>query len=232
MFCGKCGMKNHDNAMFCSGCGAELNRAQMAGNNSAPMYGNNPAPMYGNNPAYAASPDGKNRKKSIILIAAIAVIAIAFVAVVFGGRSYKKTIDKYVEASYEGDVETILELLPKKVMVYALEDEGYDYDELDEFIEDASEELEYQLDRIKKYLGDNWKVTHKIVDVEDVIGDDLEYLQDDYEELDVKVSAAKNVEVDITIKIGNEEYTDSMYVSVIKVGRSWYLDIDSMGSLF
>lgn len=240
MFCGKCGMKNSDNAMFCSGCGAELNSAQMAGNNPAQMYGNNPTQMHGNNqaatvmrnPAYAASPDGKNRKKSIILIAAIAVIAIALVAVVFGGRSYEKTIDKYVEATYEGDVETILELIPKKAMLYALEDEGYHYDELDEFIEDASEEMEYQLDRVKDYIGDNWKITHEIVYVEDILGDDLEYLQDDYEELDIDVSAAKNVKVGITIKVGEDEYSNSMHVSVIKVGRSWYLDLDSMGSLF
>lgn len=216
MFCGKCGVKNADNATFCAGCGAKLNGGQTV-KNSKPVVINS---------------NDKNRKVGMIAVAVIAVIVIALIISLFGGRSYKSTVKKFVNAQFNADAEAILELIPEKMITYALEEEGYDDDERDEFIEEGNEELQDQLDDIESYLGEDWTVSHEILTVEDVTGDELNDLKDDYEDIDIKVSAAKTVEVELTVKAGETETSNSLDISVIKVGRSWYLDLESMGGIF
>ncbi|MCI7180563.1 MAG: zinc-ribbon domain-containing protein [Lachnospiraceae bacterium] len=216
MFCGKCGVKNADDAIFCTGCGAKLNGGQVSKNSTSVMLNSN----------------DKNRKVGMIAVAVIAVIVIALVFTLFGGRSYKATVEKFVNAQFDADAEAIFELVPEKMIDYALEEEGYDEDELDEFIEERNEELQDQLDYIERYLGEGWTVSHEILTVEDVTGDDLDDLKDDYEDIDIKVSAAKTVEVELTVKSGETETSNSLDISLIKVGRSWYLDLESMGGIF
>lgn len=216
MFCGKCGTKNTDDATFCTGCGAKLNGEQVV-KNSTPV---------------AINPNDKNRKVGMIAVAVVAVIVIALIISLFGGRSYKATVEKFINAQFDADAEAIVELIPEKMIAYALEEEGYDDDELDEFIEEGNEELQDQLDYIERYLGEDWTVSHEILTVEDVTGDDLDDLKDDYKDIDIKVSAAKTVEVELTVKAGETETSNSLDISLIKVGRSWYLDLESMGGIF
>lgn len=210
MFCGKCGVRNADDAIFCTKCGTKLN---------------------GGTPKKVSSSD-QNRKIGMIVVTMTAVAAIALIIFLFGGRSYKATVDKFFEAQFAADAEALFELLPEKVVSYALEEEGYDDDELDEMIEELDEELQDELDYIERYLGEGWTVSYEIMTVEDVSGDDFDDLKDEYEDLDVKVSAAKTVEIEMTIVAGETETSNSMDVSIIKVGRSWYLDAVSMGGFF
>lgn len=216
MFCGKCGVKNADDATFCTGCGAKLNGGQTSPKATTVV----------------ASSNDKNRKVGIIAVAVIAIVVIGIIIALFGGRGYKATVEKFVNAQFDADAEAIFELIPEKMIDYALEEEGYDDDELDEFIEEANEELQDQLDYIERYLGEDWDVTYTILSTEDLTGDDLDDLKDDYEDIDIKVSAAKTVEVELTVKAGETETSNSLDVSVIKIGRSWYLDLESMGSIF
>lgn len=216
MFCGKCGVKNADDATFCTGCGAKLNGGQVT-KNSTPVVVNS---------------NDKNRKVGMIAVAVIAVIVIALIFTLFGGRSYKTTVEKFINAQFDADAEAIFELVPEKMIAYALEEEGYDEDELDEFIEEGNEELQDQLDYIERYLGEGWTVSYEILTVEDVTDDDLDDLKDDYEDIDIKVSVAKTVEVELTVKAGETETSNSLDISLIKVGRSWYLDLESMGGIF
>lgn len=216
MFCGKCGTKNADDAQFCTGCGAKLNGEQLVKNSTT----------------VAVNSNDKNRKVGMIAVAVIAVVVIALIIALFGGRSYKATVEKFVNAQFDADAEAIFELIPEKMITYVLEEEGYDDDELDEFIEEGNEELQDQLDDIERYLGEDWTVSHEILTVEDVTGDELDDLKDDYEDIDIKVSAAKTVEVELTVKAGETETSDSLDISLIKVGRSWYLDLQSMGGIF
>lgn len=216
MFCGKCGVKNADDATFCTGCGAKLNGAKPVVSGTS----------------ISVNPSDKNRKVGIIAVAVAAVVVVALIIGLFGGRGYKATVEKFVDAQFDADAEAIFELIPEKMIEYALEEEGYDEDELDEFIEEGNEELQDQLDYIERYLGEDWTVSYEILTVEDVTGDDLDDLKEDYEDMDIKVSAAKTVEIELTIKAGDTETGNSLDVSVIKVGRSWYLDLASMGGLF
>ena len=216
MFCGKCGVKNADDAAFCSACGAKLNGAQPVSDSAA----------------VAVDQSDKNRKVGIIAVAVIAVLVIALAIGLFGGRGYKATVDKFIDAQFEGDLEAIFELVPDELIDYVMEEEGYDRDEFDEFLEEGQEELQEQLDVIKAFFGDDWEVSYEILEAEDVTGDDLKDLKEDYEDIDLKIKAAKTVEIELTFKAGEIETSESLEISLIKVGRSWYLDMESMGSIF
>lgn len=216
MFCGKCGAKNADNVEFCTSCGAKLNKVQPAHTATVPASGQ----------------DAKNRKVGMIAVAVVAVAAILLGMFLFGGRSADATIKKFVDAQFDGNVKAMMNLIPDKMIDYALEEEGYDDDDLKDFINDASDELEDQLDTLDSYLGEGWKVSYEITESEDVEDDSLKYLKESYEEMDIKVSAAKSMKVELTIESKESEVSNSLYIDLIKVGRSWYLDIMSMGGLF
>ena len=216
MFCGKCGAQNADSAEFCTNCGAKLkkNAPTTAATVSVPNQ------------------NDKNRKVGMIAVAVAVVVVIILGVVLFGGRSYKATVEKFVDAQFDANAEAIFDLMPEKMIDYALEQDGYDSDDLDDLIDDANETLQDQLDSLDSYLGEGWEISYEILDTEDIKGDDLDDIKDAYEDADVKVSASKDVEIEITVKADETESSNSLDVSMIKVGRSWYLDVMSMGNLF
>ena len=170
----------------------------------------------------------KNREKGIVLALCV-IVAVVLLVYTLGGRSYKKTIDTFVTSQFAVDAQSIVELLPEKVFDKELEETGYSKTEL---VEETNDSLKKQVDYIDQYLGDDWKLSYKMTNVEDVTGDDLNDLKSNYEDINVKVSAAKTVEVEFTLKGDETEISNSLEVSVIKVDRSWYLDLYTMGNLF
>lgn len=201
MLCKKCGTENPDGAKYCSKCGKALNEKSTA---------------------------KKNREKGIVLALCV-IVAVVLLVYTLGGRSYKKTIDTFVTSQFTVDAQSIVELLPEKVLDKELEETGYSKTEL---VEETNDSLKKQVDYIDQYLGDDWKLSYKMTNVEDVTGDDLNDLKSNYEDINVKVSAAKTVEVEFTLKGDETEISNSLEVSVIKVDRSWYLDLYTMGNLF
>ena len=201
MLCKKCGTENPDGAKYCSKCGKALNEK---------------------------SPAKKNREKGIVLAVCV-IVAVVLLVYTLGGRSYKKTIDTFVTSQFAVDAQSIVELLPEKVVDKALEETGYSKTE---FVDEANDSLKKQVDSLDQSLGDDWKLSYKMTNVEDVTDDDLDDLKSNYEDINVKVSAAKTVEVEFTLKGDETEVSNSLEISVIKVDRSWYLDLYTMGNLF
>lgn len=226
MFCGKCGAKNPDEAAFCSACGAKLNEGQkVVGGEAAPVE-----QMPVEQTPVTEEKNSKNKKVGIIAVAVIAIAAIAGIFALFGGKGYEAVAEDFVEAYYTADAAGIVELIPEKMVDYTLEDEGYD--SLDAFIEEGNETLEAQMYFVELYLGENLTVTSEILGVEDVSEDDLPVLKVDYEYYGIKVSEAKYVEIEYTVKGSEDEMTDTLEIPVIKIGSSWYLDVDNMGVVF
>lgn len=216
MFCGKCGAKNEDHVAFCANCGAKLNGAS-----STPTVTlSTPAQNH------------QNRKVGMIAVAVVAIAVVLLGVFLFGGRSYKSTVEKYIDYQFDGNAEGIINLMPDKMLDYAMEQDGYAPSDLDEAIADMNDELQDQLDTLDSYFEEGWDISYKITDTEDVKGDDLDGIKNSYADADVKVSAAKSVEVELTITSGETESSNSMYIDLVKVGRSWYLDVASMGNLF
>ncbi len=238
MFCGNCGTRNNDDADFCCNCGAKLDKpaataARFAG---APTAG---APMAGAprvtvpGAAAAATANPKNRNIGLIAVAGAAVVVVILIVVlavsVFGGRSDKATVTKFCDAMLAGDARGILDLVPDKVMNYALEEQGYDQDDLDDMIDDMEDSLQVSLGALDLFGG---SIDYEITDMETLTGSDLQDIRDDYEDIKIKISSAKTAEVTLYIDSALVSTDSTMSVGLIKVGNSWYLDVMNMDSVF
>ena len=217
MFCERCGAQNIDGAKFCKNCGAQLDENVPVQELSEPA------------PAHKA----KNRKVGIIVGVAVVVVAAILLGIfLLGGRSYEETIQKYVDAQFQVDAETIISLMPEKMLTYALKEDGRDAGDLPYLVDELGEELQEKMDYFDQVLGEDWKVSYEILDAQDVKDSKLASIREAYRAADVKVSEAKTVELELTITAYGMESSDTMQIGLVKVGRSWYLDVMTMGGLF
>jgi uncharacterized membrane protein YvbJ len=219
MFCGKCGAKNDDSAVFCAECG---NRIQAAAPVAPAAPAANPAPAAA--PVATGSKPGftlNNRNIGIIAVAAVAVIALLISCFfIFGGRSYKDVVKDYFKATEKADAKLMMELLPDDLIKYVMKEEDMTKKEMTEDLQDS-------LDMIHRYY-DEVKISYKITDTEDFDKDELKEIKEMYEEIDVKVKDAMIVEVEVTMELDGDERTTTQELTLIKVGGSWYLDIEDV----
>lgn len=203
--------KNADYAEFCTNCGAKVGKSNSE-----------------NRVLIVADQDEK-KKIGIITVAVVAIIVVVIAIIgffLFGGRGYKSTIDKYEDAIYEADGEALLDLLPDKLVDYGMVEYAYERNSDDiDIMDELNEMLQAQVDSTDSYFGKGWEVSNEITDDEDIKGDDLDDIKRAYEVADIKVSAAKNVEVVVTVKGGETENSYTVDIALIKSGRSWYLDM-------
>lgn len=164
----------------------------------------------------------ENRQKVIAIgVAAIAILVVLLIAL--SGRSANATVKKYVKASLSGDVDKIVKLIPEDALDTALYESKMDEEEAMEYIEKKYSKMH---DQLYEVMGDDWKYSFKIVDDDDVSKKELREIQELYEEdCDLKVKAAKMIEIELTIKFDGNKATGKMEIPVVKIGRSWYLDV-------
>lgn len=219
MFCGKCGAKNDDSAVFCAECG---NRIQAAAPVAPAAPAANPAPAAA--PVATGSKPGftlNNRNIGIIAVAAVAVIALLISCFfIFGGRSYKDVVRDYFKATEKADAKLMMELLPDDLIKYVMKEEDMTKKEMTEDLQDS-------LDMIHRYY-DEVKISYEITDTDDFDKDDLKDIKEDYKEIGVKVKDAMVVEVEVTMELDGNERTTTQELTLIKVGGSWYLDIEDV----
>lgn len=209
MYCGNCGTKNDDTAAFCQACGSRLTAPQTnAGTETLA-----PKQPY---------------KKTGIIAAAVIVVVIAFVGwLLFGGRGYKATVEEFFDASMDGDIESVLELIPKDVIRSEMESEGFDQGDFEAFAQEAEDELRGMMS-FGGFVADKMNLEIDITGDTDITGTELKELQDEYKaQYDVKVKKAKDVHVTVSIDAGILSGAEDVDIPVIKVGRSWYLDVGS-----
>ena len=246
MYCTKCGAQNASGSRFCGRCGAPLGSADnvygapqqsgaYAGNayggpqqSAAPagnVYGASYQPGYAGTPrpARPAAPSGSGKGKLIAIGAAALVVVTLLACWIFGvfGGGYEKVVDNFIESIFDADAKGVVDCLPDEVIEVIMEDEGCTKREL-------IEELQYGLDEIFEYMPSGLKISHKILYTEDIYGDDLRYLKEDYEEIGVKVTAAKIVEVEMTVSAMGMSETETFELGVVEIGSSWYIDVESM----
>lgn len=217
MFCGACGAKNPDGAAFCQSCGAPLREMQAE---AVPQGGS------------AADSIQSSQRNKMIGIAAVAVAAIVVVFLAFnllGGRGYESTVTKFLDATLDGDAETIISLLPDKMVDQALEELGYHPSDRDQAVEELDAALQSAAGSLKEALGDNLKVSYNVVSAEDLSASKLLELRQSYSVYDIDVDGAKEVDVEMTVTATALDLsgTYTLTVPVVQVGRSWYLDAEN-----
>lgn len=216
MFCGKCGAQNPEGTAFCQKCGASLDPSQPA----AKAAGT------------AAASDKRNRTIGMAAVGIAAVVAVALLFTLLGGRSYKKTVTKYLDATFDADAKAIINLIPDAMVDRALEELGCDRADMDDALDELSETLENTIGSVTRYLGDDWKVSYEIVGAEDLSDRQQHELAQDYSVYDVKIGGAKDVTVKLKFKVLKQNASLDITIPVVKVGRSWYLDAQRINEIF
>ncbi|MBQ6570347.1 MAG: zinc ribbon domain-containing protein [Clostridia bacterium] len=226
MFCGNCGHQNDDNMAFCTECGSPLTVIEQPQPQPQPQY----QPQYQPQPVAAGFPgksfitglSEKNKKIGMITVAGIAVLLIILLISLFGGRGYKSTVKKFVKYQFDGNAKGIVNMMPKKLLREFMDEEDMSKREL---IEELEESLEESREYLEDYYGDHLKVTCKIKNDRNIRGDDLDDIKEDYEDYDIKVSAAKSVRITLKIKGSDDSTSIPMTIPVVKIGNSWYVDL-------
>ena len=227
MFCGKCGAKNESGAAFCYACGAPLKTAE------------GPAAESGSGAAPAAPQNsGRNRKIGIVAVAVVVILAAVGIFSLFGGgRGPEETAEKLFAAMIDEEPEAIVDLLPQSMVETAIEQDGYSKAELAKELDEMVRHLDSSFSNLataliyQNVLGDGTELSYNVLDSESVSSNHLKSLQEQYSRLDVDISAARMVDVELHLQNDNKDFDESMtfHVPVIKVGSSWYLNLLSLG---
>lgn len=241
MFCPKCGTQSASGARFCGKCGAPLGSADNgyevpyqqpsapvqqysapAQQSAAPVgYAPNPRPV---RPSAPSRSSGSGKGKLIAIVAAALVVVTllgCWIFGVFGGGGYEDVVDDFLEAVFDADAEGVVDCLPDQVIKVIAEEKGATKRELINEMQDG-------LDEVFEYMPSSVKFSHKIVYTEDVRGEDLEYVKDLYSEIGAKVTAAKIVEVEMTVSAMGMSESTEIELGVVEIGGSWYIDVESM----
>ena len=211
MFCSKCGAKNDDSAKFCEKCGEPLNT-------SSPEK----------EIVVSIEDTKRNKKVGIISVIACAIVIAVILFIAFGGRSYEKVIDEYIDAQLPCDAETILNLYPKEIVDYAIDEgiEDGDYVDRQDFIDHYNDNIKDKLEDLQEIFGGDLSLSYRITEDKDVSEDFFEdyiYSYGDSDEIDYNISAIKVITVELTFKGDEKEGTLENYIHLMKYGRSWYL---------
>lgn len=173
------------------------------------------------------APLPRNRRTFIAAVAAVLAILLLGMAV-FGGRSDKSTVKKFIDATFEADGKAMIALMPAKVVKGVCEEDDVTKKELTEIL---STSLSKTLDTYDSYY-DKWDYSYEITGTKDYSEEKMESVAENYEDgYGVKPKAGKRVSVTVTITSGKSESTASVDLRLIKIGNSWYVDVLGMGGL-
>ena len=172
-FCGNCGAASADNAYVCGNCGAPFEAAPAA----APEAPAAPKKdIFASIPGFDKLDDAKKALVKKIAMIAVPVVAVILVLIIVFGAivpntGYKGTINKFLNAIEEQDVDKFMELYNSYEFDGNKDADDYVEDELDEMIE----ELDYR-------YGEKIKLSFKIEDCDKLTEDRLDDIQDSYDD--------------------------------------------------
>lgn len=229
MFCGNCGTQNDDHAVFCQNCGARLDAG---GQNQNQQYQQNQQwqqqPVQPDNYSYQSESSApvvtpkKNIGKLKILIPVVAVLAVVFLlfSLLGGSGGYEKPVDNFIQGALDKNAKKLVSAIPQAY----IKNSGMSKKELISKIQESLDEA----GDVYSLFGEDVDISYKIIDAEDIVGEDLQDIKDDCKESGVKVSAAKDVDVKATAKMESGTDSETTTIQVIKVGRKWYINIEEL----
>ena len=231
-FCGNCGAKLSDDDIFCGNCGSKSETVpQTVTEQAAPE-------QRSDKPASAGGIKKLDKKKTILLISGIAVIAVAaiigfilLITAIFGGSGAERALNNYASSIQKPTDENIERLVPKEYWEYMVRGEYSGYDDVDDAIEKFFDMRETLLEDYEEEYGDNIRVSYKIKTERDVTDSVLENVKirmnREYDILRKDIKKMVRLKVLLTIS-GDEdelEYSSTMYAVLIR--NDWYLTDES-----
>ncbi len=245
-FCQHCGSSIAPNAKFCSSCGRPLG-ASAAGygeiaKNAAQDAGKKIADFSRNAGERASEFIGdvkKNgfttRKQRIIGISgivAVVLVVVILASLLFGGRSYKAAVEQFIDAQLEANGRMMVELIPEDLISYIMKEEGFTRrSELIQMLQNKYDDLHDTIE-YRENSGWSYHFSYDIVSTTNADKGELKDIAAEYKDHDIKVSAAKTIEIECIVEWSKDEQetsqTSTMTLLLIKVGNSWYVDFLAM----
>ncbi len=231
-FCTKCGSKLNGEK-FCPKCGTPT----QADGNAAPVFNQPQNNQQASNqqqyaaPGYAATPVSPVKKKNparVIIPIVVVVVLITAAAIgaykIFGGSGYEETLEAYVTAANEGDTDTIISCIPDEWTEYMVSTGQYNS------TSDLRSNISTQL-AVASLIS--MQFDYEIVNVEDYTSEDIQAIEDKYEEegIDINIKAGKTVTLNMTYTFDSslEDYVedegedDETAIELVKIGNKWYI---------
>ncbi len=207
-FCGKCGAELPDEAMFCNACGENFSAT----------------------PEAPAAPGNDFIKKVMEYkkffipgaIALGAIILIIVLIVVFSS-SPKDAVKNYVNGTFNGDYSAFEKMQPEEYWEYM--EEECDTDRPDE--KDFEDLYESTLESLEEEYGKDVSVSYKVTDKEELDEDDLDDIRDELKDMygltKKNITAAYELDVELTIEGDDDEETNDATFKVYKYNGDWYV---------
>lgn len=220
MFCKQCETKiEDDDIKFCPMCGAKVDRANDSIDDSAEK---SIIPVTDVEDQGVTHKQNKIPRIILSFLAVLVIVGLGYVVYNFLGESYIDVADDYVDAIIDGDTDDLLELMHKKSIQYII-DNSYNNDK-NAFLSDLKGVLKNNKILLKNQYGNDLEHELTVSDInleQEHINQIKQYFK---ENLDLKISDIKYLELDIDIDTGFGSY-DSVRKSltVVKIGNSWYV---------
>lgn len=192
-FCNKCGERLPERVAFCSKCGNQVDTPNVQSVLSEAKADNN---------------TGNNKGIIKVIVAIVAVVALILVVKqIIGGsnNSPEAPVKSFMKGLMNGDMDKVFQSFPDEM--------------LSELSSSAKKELKSQMKEFESYFKE---IKYKVTDSKELGVDDLEELQYEFEDY-FKVKKAYNVEVEITAEMLDQEYTDTLDFTVVKIGTKYYV---------
>lgn len=229
MFCKNCGTQLKEGAKFCPKCGTPVTPMPGAGQ-AGPGAG--PQPPYqqpgGGQPPHQGPAAGKASKIPIFAIGAIVILVVAVILIfrACAGGGYEKPIKNFMQGMEDLDADKMLSAFPPEALE-ALEDEGYDEDEI-------SEQFEQMVTAGMDSLGFDidYAIDYEIEDATELSKREISDIEEAFEDEDIDLSIKEGRSVDLTLTISLDSLgisqDEEITLEAIKVGGGWYLNPLSM----
>lgn len=223
MFCRNCGGQIPDDAKFCPECGAGIDQTEevVEKNISEEKTGE------------GIVRDTKPKKVSIKISKTFKIILLTLV-ICLGGfwayrnftdeNSYEDPIESLVTGVKERDVEKIISVIPDDIIDYYSKQVGVDLKNIagllnNQIFRSAFEEVFSEFD------GAN--LSYTIGDVRDCSDNEIKEIKDEIKDkigVDLAIVEAKELDATVHVSENDETSSDTAKITVIKVGRKWFID--------
>lgn len=229
-FCGNCGTELQDDAVVCSNCGMNVAPVVNVEQPQNPVNENiTPAEKFvvvaKEKTVWLVDKMKSDKKFMSIVLGGVAGVLAIIVALVFilnlGG--YNKAIEKYIDATYYGDVDAYLDSIPGDYLEDMLELSGMSEKDFKENFEKSYESI---LDSYVSKYGDDYTVDFEVVDEYELTDDDFEDVLDDFKALGISkksITEAYEIEVEFTIDGSKRKDTVDKDFTAVKIDGDWYL---------
>ena len=167
--------------------------------------------------------NNKNQVVGLAMIGAVILVVLILLFSLMSGGGYKKPVKNFVKGINNADTKKIIASMLPDSYVKELK-EKYD-DDWKDVIDEADDGIEDAMESLEDDYGKNVKVSVDFVSKKKADKDDLEELQELYDDtFDADVKKAYKVKVKLTIKGKEDEDSEKANLYVVKVkGDGWKL---------